>query len=122
MSTVGVRGEATSENDGWRKAFWILFLASTIAMLSYEYAWSRFALHSLATITFGGWFWATLAIATPWSLCLICLKQLREAVRNGKLGRDVCPEISVWVAMIMLAAYLFLVPAVHRLPSLGALQ
>jgi hypothetical protein len=91
-------------------------------MLSYEYVWSRFALHNLATTSFGGWFWTSLAITTPWTFCLICVRELREAVKNGKIGRDLCSEISVWVELTMIVAYWILAPAIHKLPSLGALK
>jgi len=50
------------------------------------------------------------------------VRELREAVKNGKIGRDLCSEISVWVELAVIAAYLILAPAVHRLPSLGALK
>jgi hypothetical protein len=122
VSDESVSVEDTSDTGVWEKAFWILFLTSTIVMLSYEYLWSRFTLHNLGTISIGTWFWTSGAITTPWSLCLICLNELRGAAKHEKIDRDVCLQISVWAEMIMLAAYLFLVPAVHRLPSLGALQ
>jgi hypothetical protein len=122
MSNESVGVVDASDTGGWRNASRLLFLVSTLLMLSYEYVWSRFTLRSLATSSFGTWFWVSCAITTPWGLGLTCLTQLREAVKNGKLGRDDGLEISVWVQMIMLAAYLFFGPAVHRLPSLGALQ
>lgn len=112
----------TSGAGVWGKVFWVLFLGSTIIMLSYEYLWSRFTLNNLATISFGTWLWTSGAITTPWSLCLVCLNELRGAAKNDKINRDVCFQISAWTEMVVLAAYLFLAPAVHRLPSLGAMQ
>jgi hypothetical protein len=122
MSGKTAAGEGTSERDSWGSVFWFLALAGTLIMLSYEYAWARFTLHNSGTISFGTWFWTSGAIATPWSFCLVCLNELRRAAKHEKIDRDVCLEISVWAEMVVLAAYLFLVPAVHRLPSLGALQ
>jgi len=119
MSSESVTGERTSKHD---VVFWFLFLSGTILMFSYEYLWSRFALRNLATTSFGGWFWTSLAITTPWTFCLICVRELREAVKNGKIGRDVCSEVSLWAELAMIAAYLFLAPAIHRLASLGALS
>jgi hypothetical protein len=122
MSGKSATAVSTSERDSWGRVFWFLALGGTIVMLSYEYLWSRFALRNLATTSFGAWFWTSLAITTPWTFCLICVRELREAVKNGKIDRDVCSEISVWVELAMIAAYLFLAPAIHRLPSLGALK
>ena len=122
MSIESVTGESTPERDSWGTVFWFLAFGGTIAMLSYEYVWSRFALRNPATTSFGGWFWTSLAITTPWTFCLICVRELREAVKNGKIGRDVCSEISVWVELAMIAAYFIFAPAVHRLPSLGVLN
>ena len=82
MSSESVTGERTSKHD---VVFWFLFLSGTILMFSYEYLWSRFALRNLATTSFGGWFWTSLAITTPWTFCLIFARELREAVKNGQL-------------------------------------
>lgn len=122
MRKESVSVEVTSDTGGWRNVSRLLFLGSTIVMFAYMYLWSRFALRNLATISFGTWFWTSLAITTPWASCIVCLNELRGAAKNGKIGRDVSSEISVYAEMVMVAAYLFLVPAVHRLPSLGALQ
>jgi len=110
-------GESTSERDSWGNVFWFLAIAGTMIMLSYEYVWSRFAFHNL--VSFGGWFWTGLAVTSPWTFCLICVRELRKAVRERRMGRDVCMEVSVWIELAMLAAYLFLAPAVHRFPSLA---
>lgn len=120
MSDKRAAVEGTSERDNWGTVFWFLAFAGTIAMLSYEYVWSRFALHE--TISFGTWFWISAAITTPWTFCLICVRELREAVKNGKIGRDVCSELSVYAELAMIVAYWVFAPAIHRLPSLGALQ
>jgi len=122
MSGKSAAGEGRPERDSWGNVFWFLAVCGTIAMLSYEYLWSRLALRNLATTSFGGWFTATAAIAAPWILCFICVSQLREAVKRGKVSGDACMYISVWVEMVMLAAYVFFAPAVHRLSSLGALK
>jgi hypothetical protein len=122
MSDTSVAAEGTSERDSWGRVFWFLALADTIDMLCYEYLWSRFALRNVATISFGDWFWTSLVITTPWTFCLSCVRQLREALKKGKIDRDVCSEISLWVELAMIAAYLFLAPAIHRLSSLGALR
>ena len=61
---------------------WILGLIGSINMFYYEYLWTGFALRNLASVSFGGWFWTIIDIATPWLFCLICLSQLREAARN----------------------------------------
>ncbi len=114
--------ESTQDRGSWGRVFWFLALGGTIAMLAYEYVWSRFALRNLATTSFGGWFWTSLAITTPWTFCFIGVRELREAVKNGKISREVCSELSVWVELGMIAAYLFLAPVIHRLPSLGALN
>jgi hypothetical protein len=115
-------GEDLSKGDSWRTAFWFLACAGTIFMFSYEYVWSRFVLRNPATISFGDWIGASAAITTPWTLCLVCLIQLREAVKNGKIGRDVCMEISVWVELVMIAASVPLALEIQRLASLGALK
>ncbi len=122
MSSKSAAAESTSERDSWGRVFWFLALGGAVATLPYEYAWSRFALHNLATISFGDWISTSGAIAAPWIFCFICVRELREAVKNGKIGRDLCSEISVWVELAVIAAYLILAPAVHRLPSLGALK
>jgi hypothetical protein len=122
MSDKGAAAESTSKSDGSGTVFWFLAFGGTMAMVAYEYAWCRFALRNLATTSFGAWFWTSLAITTPWTFCLACVRELREALKNGKIGRDVCSEISVWAELAMIAAYLFLAPAIHRLPSLGALK
>lgn len=122
MSDKSAAAEGTSERDSWGTAFWLLALGGTIAMLNYEYVWSRFALRNLATISFSDWIGTSVAITTPWTFCIICVRELREAVKNGKMGRDVCMEISVWVELTMIVAYWILAPAIHRLPSLGALN
>ena len=122
MSGKSAAAESTSGRDSWGRVFWLLALGGTIAMLSYEYVWSRFALCNLATTSFGGWFWTSLAITTPWTLCLVCVRELREAAKNGKIDHDVCSEVSVWAEVAMIAAYFFFAPAIYRLPSLGALK
>ncbi len=122
MSKESANVEPTSDTEAWGNEHWLLFLVSTLLMLAYEYVWSRLALHNRATITFGGWLWPTLAIAAPWNFCIYCLSWLKNAAKHGKMGREDCSDISVWVGMVMLATYMFFVPAIHRLPSLGALN
>ena len=60
MSGKSAAAESTSERDSLGRVFWLLALGGTIAMLNYEYVWSRFALRNLATISFGAWFWRAL--------------------------------------------------------------
>jgi hypothetical protein len=122
VNSQNVTGESASERDISRKLVWFFGLGGSIAMLYYEYLWSRFALRSLATISFGGWFWNGLAIAAPWWFGLICLSMLREGAKNGKVDRDVCSKISVWVEMAVLFAYWPLTSAIQRMTSLGALK
>jgi len=122
MASESVTGENASDRNVWGKLLWILALGGSVYMLYYEYLWSRFALHNRATISFGGWFWTSLAIMTPWNIWLIGLNPLREGVRSGKVSRDVCLKISVWVALIMGCAYSMLAPEIHRLTNLGILK
>jgi hypothetical protein len=122
MSSERATEETTSDRDVWRRLSWIFGLGGSIAMLYYEYQWSWFALHNMGTISFGGWCSTSFLIAAPWSFCLICLNELKGAVRNGKIGRDICMRISMWVEMVMLSAYGMLASEIHRLTSLGALK
>jgi hypothetical protein len=75
MSDKSAAAEGMSERDSWGRVFWFLALGGTIAMFSYEYVWSRFALRNLATISFGDWIGASAAITTPWTFCLICERE-----------------------------------------------
>jgi hypothetical protein len=122
MSSESLTGESTSERDVWRTLFWTFALGGLIAMVYYEYLWSLFALHNLASVSFVRWCWVSLAVATPWNFCFICLWELRRGVRNGSVGRDVCSKISVLLEMVMLSAYGLLAPEIQRLTSLGALK
>lgn len=122
MSSENVTVETTSKNDVWRKLFWTFCIGGSIAMLYYEYLWFLFALHSMVTTSFGEWCWVSLAIATPWNFCFICLSELRKGVRNGSVGRDVSLKISALIEMAMLSAYAMLAPEIQRLTSLGALR
>lgn len=114
--------EPASEHDVRRKALWAFSLGSLIAMLYYEYTWSRFALHNGGTISFGGWLSASLSIVLPWSLCFICLRELRHAVRNGKVEQGVGWSLSVWIGTVMVFVYTALVTEIQRLTTLGALK
>jgi hypothetical protein len=122
MSNETGAKERTSERDVWRKLSWIIALGGSVYMLYYEYLWSRFALHNRLMISFGGWFWISLAIMSPWNIWLIGLSPLREGIRSGKVGSDVGARISVWVALIMACAYSTLAPEIHRLMSLGIIK
>jgi hypothetical protein len=118
MRNESVKGADASERDVWRKMFWVFALGGSIAMLYYEYLWSRSALRNPATVSFGAWFWTGLTIATPWILCIACLSTLKVAAMKGRVDRDFCLNISVWVEMVMLSAYWMS----YRLTSLGALK
>lgn len=122
MRSEGVVAEHASDPDIWRKAFWIVALTGSAGMLYYEYLWSRFVLHNLATISFGWWLWTSLAITTPWTACYVCVQQLREGVRHGTVGRELCPKISVTVELAVGSVYWMLAPEIHRMTSLGALK
>lgn len=122
MSSDSLTRESNTDRAVWRNLSWILGLGGSIAMLYYEYLWSRFAFRNPTTISFGGWFWTGFAIATPWNLCFACLVQLRGGVRNGTVGRDVCFNIALPLEMAVLSAYWMLAPEIHRLASLGALK
>jgi hypothetical protein len=122
MSNESVKGESILDHDVWRKMLWIFGLGSSMAMLYYEYRWSRFALGSLAMVSLGGWISASLAITAPWSFCIACVSELRQAARKGKCDRDICLKISVLVELAALSAYWILAPEIHRLTSLGVLR
>jgi hypothetical protein len=122
MGSESASGESTTDRDVLRKMLWILGIGVSIAMLHDQYLWSRFVLHSLATISFGGWIWTTLAIAAPWLGCFVCLSDLRDAVRSGRIDRDLCLRIAAWVEVVVLFAYWIFAPEIHRLTMLGALS
>ncbi len=122
MSDGNVRGESTYERDISIKLLWVFGLGSFIAMLYYQYLWSRFSLSNLAVTPFWGWCWTTLAIASPWCFCFACRGKLRQAVKDGKVDRDVCLEVSVWLELATLVAYVMLAPAIHHLTTTGALK
>jgi hypothetical protein len=122
MSQESVTAEATSEHYAWSGPTWIFGLFGSIAMLYYECMWSRFALHNLATISFSKWFLTSFLIAAPCGVCLKCLRDLKEAVGNGKVSRDVYLKLSMWIYMILAAAYGMLASEIHRLTNLGVLQ
>jgi hypothetical protein len=122
MSSESITGESKSERDSWGRVFWFLAFSGTLVMLSYEYVWSRLALRNPATTSFGDWIGTGAALTTPWIFCLICVKQFREAAKNGTISRVICSEFSVWAELAMIAAYFFLAPAIHRLASLGAIR
>jgi len=103
--TKSVTSEDASDLDVWTKLLWVFAVGGSIAMLYYEYTWSRSALGSSAKISLGNWLSTGLAIASPWILSLACVSTLREAARNGRVGRDLYLKISVWVEMVMLSAY-----------------
>ena len=122
MNSETASGESTSEHDFWKIALWVFAFGGSIAMLHYEYLWSRFALRNPETNSFGEWFWGSLEIAIPWNLCFMCLTELRKGVRNGNVGRDAGLKIAVWAEMLMLSTYWWLSPEIQRLTSLGALK
>jgi hypothetical protein len=121
MNGRGAAVEGAQERDSWRGVFWFFAFGGTLFMLMYEYAWARFALYNPA-ISFGGWVGTSLEITAPWGLCLFCVSKLKEAAANGKIDPEVRWEVSVGVEALMVVAYLSLAPAIHRLPSLGALK
>lgn len=120
MTTESAAEVTKSERDVWKSVFWILGLGGSVAMLYYEYMWSRFALNN--AVTFSSWFWTGLGIATPWNLCFYLLGKLREGLKNGAVGREFYWEISAGIAMVMICAYWILATGIQRLTSLGALR
>lgn len=92
---------------------WLLGLGGSIYALYYEYLWSRFALHNLGTISFGGWFGTSLAIATPWLLAFGGPSLSTERVRDGSVSREFLLKVSVLGESVGLCAYMKLAPEIH---------
>jgi len=118
MNSESLAQGSTHDKDTWRKMFWILGFGGSIAMLYYEYLWTRFALRNLATVSFGRWFWTSLLIMTPWNFGFACLGELSKAAKEGRIGWDV-PAL---VEMVVLSAYWLLTPEICKLIDLGALK
>jgi hypothetical protein len=118
MNSQSLAAESTHEKDTSRKVFWILGLGGSIAMLYYEYLWARFALRNHATVSFGGWFWTSLVVMTPWNLGVACVRELRKAAKEGRIGWDV-PAL---VQTLVFCAYSLLTPEICKLMNLGALK
>jgi hypothetical protein len=121
MDSERVIGETKSQSDIRRTLHWVLGAGGSLAMGYYEYLWSRFALGNLGAVSFAGWFWTSLTMASPWIFCFLCIFQLRESAKNGSLGRDVW-LIAISADMVMLCAYWMLAPEIHRLTTLGVLK
>ena len=122
MSNQRTNGENTSGQNARKILFWILGVLASIAMLYYEYLWSRFAFHSEGTISLVKWFWTSLAIALPWNLGFSCVGSLRGAVRDGKFDHDLYSNVRLGLVTLVLSAFWWPATEIHRLTSLGALN
>lgn len=122
MANESVTRRTTTKANAQAIVLWILGLFSSMYVLYYEYLWYRFVFHSLATISFSGWFWTSLTIALPWAFGFSSVIELRRAAKNGRASDDIFMNVSLLVQMAVLSAYWILAPAVQRLTSLGAMK
>jgi len=121
MSSESVAAETESNAGFYRRIFWFLIIGGLMTMLPYEYKWSWFAFHAPG-ISFGRWFSTSSSIMGPGFFCLAALRQLRKTAKEGTISYRLAGDISFWVVFALYGVYLWFVPDIQQLSSLGVFK
>ena len=122
MNNLSATEADVSQRDTILKVAWVLGIGASAYALYYECVWGWYALHNHETISFLNWLLTSLGILCPWNFGLICLLELRDAAKAGKVDCAQALKICIWIEMAVGCGYWIFASQVQRLTALGALR